>query len=168
MTVADVLAARTRFWANVGPPTGEHGCRLWQLSLYQKGYPQFVVRSNMNVRGHRFAWIAAGKTRFEIAKRLRAVRSKCVRHWKCDTRACCEPRHLRPGTCQQNVADMVRRNRQSRGVRHYAAKLTRDRVLLLRKMVSGGTSCAEVGRALGLHPSNVSRVARGLTYSEVA
>lgn len=168
MTVDDVLAARERFWQNVAAPDA-NGCRLWLLSTYPGNgtgpYPQFVLKPNVNVRGHRFAWVCGG-TRAQVAAKLKAIVGKCVRHLRCDVTLCCEPKHLKPGTCRQNSEDMVRHGRSMRGTRHYAAKLTPAKVALLRRMIKAGQSCAEVGRALGLHRSNVSRAVRGLAYSE--
>lgn len=172
MTVEEVLAARERFWTHVGKANA-NGCRLWLASTYPPNhgggpYPQFVLYTYRNVRGHRFAYVAAGRTRKEIARRLRAIVGKCVRHLTCDVTLCCEPKHLRPGTCLQNSADMVRKGRSLRGTKHYAAKLTRQNVTLLRRMIADGSTCTAVGLALGIHPSRVSRIARGLSYAEVA
>ena len=171
MTIADVVRARVRFLEHLADPNA-NGCRLWRSSTYPSvnggggPYGQFVLKPNVNVRAHRFAYVAAGRNRVEIARRLKAINGKCVRHLRCDVTLCCEPSHLKPGTCGQNSRDMVRHGRSLRGTKNYAAKLTRAKVALLRKMVESGQSMSSVGAALGIHKSNVSRIARGLAYAE--
>jgi len=55
----------------------------------------------------------------------------CVLH-KCDNPGCVRPDHLFLGTQKQNVADMVAKDRTSRGERHPMSKLTDDLVRKIR------------------------------------
>lgn len=168
MNVRDILRTRDRFWLKAAPPDAR-GCRIWQGSTYpaRRGageYPQFAVRHNQNVRGHRFAWVAAGKTPAEIASRLKRIRGLCVRHLRCDVTLCVEPKHLKPGTCQDNSNDAKRRGRVPRGTRHYASKMTPQKLLLLKRMAADGVPYSNLSKAFGMHPSNISRAVRGRSY----
>lgn len=54
----------------------------------------------------------------------------------CDNRKCCNPDHLFTGTHQDNMDDMVSKNRQSRmiGEKHPMAKLTLEIVEEIREL----------------------------------
>lgn len=53
-----------------------------------------------------------------------------VRH-HCDVPACCNPRHLAPGTPAKNVADRVERGRSATGQANGRAVLTEAQVLAI-------------------------------------
>lgn len=56
----------------------------------------------------------------------------CVLH-KCDNRKCCNPDHLYVGTHQDNMNDMVQRNRSTMGEKHPCAKLTEEQIIKIRE-----------------------------------
>ncbi len=56
----------------------------------------------------------------------------CVLH-TCDNPKCCNPIHLYVGTHQDNMDDMIKRNRSSIGIKRYCAKLTEKDVLEIRQ-----------------------------------
>lgn len=66
----------------------------------------------------------------------------------CDTPACFNPRHILEGTQAQNSADMVSRNRSSKGERHGLSKLTDEDVKDIRsryKLGNGNALAKEYG-----------------------
>jgi DNA invertase Pin-like site-specific DNA recombinase len=52
----------------------------------------------------------------------------------CDNNSCVNPLHLFLGTCQDNLSDMVSKNRQAYGECNGRAKLTERKVLRIRKL----------------------------------
>jgi hypothetical protein len=60
-----------------------------------------------------------------------------VRH-KCDNPRCINPEHLELGTPQDNVRDMVERNRQAKGSRTGGAKLTEKDVIQIKHFLDKG------------------------------
>ena len=60
-----------------------------------------------------------------------------IRH-RCDRQSCIAPKHLHPGTHQDNMRDSARRGRHARGERHYRSKLTAAKVRLMRHMYGTG------------------------------
>jgi hypothetical protein len=72
----------------------------------------------------------------------------------CDTPLCVNPAHLRVGTAQDNVDDMMARGRKGksgvRGERCHFARLTSNDVREIRRRVASGESYLDVARAFGV------------------
>jgi len=67
-----------------------------------------------------FRYMVGGKIQYKIAHRIALeltgvdIKGKLVLH-SCDNRKCCNPAHLRTGTQQENMNDMVARGRSCKG-----------------------------------------------------
>lgn len=111
-------------------------CHIWQRSLDRHGYAQRKVggRKGKNVRVHRQRWIAKfGPTEFQLDHR-------------CRVRACVNEDHLEPVTLAENC----RRGAQ--------AKLTYEKVEVIRAMLVGGHRPAHLARLFGVAPSTISNI----------
>lgn len=64
------------------------------------------------------------------------LRTNILHH--CDVSLCCNYHHCYSGTHQQNMDDMVRRNRQSKGEAQPMAVLSDAKVYQIRRMYSSG------------------------------
>lgn len=97
-----------RFWSKVGN-SDSNGCRNWTASIrcnrkHYGGYGAFWLHGK-HVSAHRMAWeLTYGPIPNEL----------CVLH-KCDNCRCCEPTHLFLGTQQDNMNDMVQKERRIKG-----------------------------------------------------
>jgi hypothetical protein len=109
----------------------------------------------------------------------------------CDTRPCCNPAHLRPGTQQDNMRDMASKGRQalqlrkesrsfgdrngtrthpetrSRGEAQHCAKLTVDLVRYARVAVEGGQRLADLAKELGVTRQALGAAVKGKTWRHV-
>jgi HNH endonuclease len=152
------------FWSKVDKGPHPKGCWLWTGYIHVLGYGIM----GDHTRAHRFS--------YELHKGS-IPKGLIVRHFKCHTRACVRPSHLKLGTHQDNMGDKVKAGRQakgethgmrlhperaargdqhyarrtpekvSRGEKHYAAKLTTADVLSLRRLAVPG-DCTHAELAL--------------------
>lgn len=96
-----------------------NGCWLWRAGHFPQGYGCMWVAGRSRA-AHIVAW---GLFRGDTS-------GLCVLH-NCptgDNMGCCNPSHLFLGTQADNVADMVKKQRQAKGERHHS-RLHPERVL---------------------------------------
>lgn len=133
----------------------DHGyasaCRIWQGALDKKGYG-IAVRLREGERDqqpHRLAWTVAHGP---IPEGL------WVLH-RCDVPCCVRPDHLFLGTNDDNVADMVAKGRQARGVSKPGTKLTDAQIAAIRNAT--GVLQADLASQFGVAQSYISRLRSG-------
>lgn len=88
----------------------------------------------------------------------------------CDVPLCVNPKHLFLGTTTDNMRDKVRKNRQVKGEKQHAAKLTEDAVRYIRKHHIPGHprfGLPALGRKFGVTTENLRFVVRGITWKHV-
>jgi hypothetical protein len=88
-------------------------CWVWTAGKDKGGYGKYKMRGQ-HLRAHRVAFMMS--TGHEIPKGAGA-HGTCVIH-KCDNPSCIRPSHLRLGSNDENMADMVAKRRAARGDRH--------------------------------------------------
>ncbi len=86
---------------------------------------------------------------------------------RCDNRPCHEVAHLFLGTLQDNMRDMVEKDRQIKGSRHPSSKLDEDRVLRIRRLHAAGVPPAVIAAEYGVHRSNISYIVNRKTWAHV-
>lgn len=147
------IGERLSFWSE-----RQGACLVWTGSLTRSGYGQAYAGDYQYASAHRMAYehahgpIAAGLI---------------VRH-KCDNRACIEPEHLELGSHQDNMSDMVERQRSLSGERNPAHKLTPEDVAALRGRRTAGESIADLSVAFGISKSQTNRIVRGESWREAS
>lgn len=71
---------------------------------------------------------------------------------------CCNPYHQAIGTRRDNSADARASGRLAVGERIASARLTRENVVEIRRLVAEGTSQSEVARQFNVHRPTVNRI----------
>jgi hypothetical protein len=104
----------------------QKGCWLWKLYKNKHGYGLIKIKNKMSLV-HRVTYSLWKKD----------PEYKCVLH-HCDIPECCNPKHLFLGTPNDNVQDMIKKNRiyDRRGDKNPRAKITdkeAKQMLILKK-----------------------------------
>jgi len=125
-----------------------NACLLWPFALYTDGYGRVRMPDGSQVSAQRAAFfISYGHWP-----------TPCGRH-TCDVPACVNPRHIIEGTQQQNVQDMIDRQRFPKGTMYPNAKLSDDLVRQMRSEYvfgsrKGSGASSFIARKYGLDRKN--------------
>lgn len=87
-------------------------CWLWTASVSDKGIPYFAVGGKKYVAYRLVYWLMHPE--WDISNKREFILHTCVdAHGKAvDNPLCCNPNHMRPGTHEQNMIDMMLRGRK--------------------------------------------------------
>ena len=132
------------------------GCWIWQKGKDKDGYGQFTFK-NKHFRAHRVAY------RLFVGK---IPKGMFVLH-KCDTPSCVNPAHLFLGTNDDNMADMVEKERQQKGIEKENSKLTDDQVREIKKRLLGTETISDIARDYPIDRKVVSRIKAGKTWKHI-
>lgn len=136
-------------------------CWEWTGSRRHDGYGQFRYKGTVG-KAHRFAWFFFYGEWPDLY----------VCH-RCDNPSCVNPDHLFLGTHQDNVADMVAKDRQRNGAsygkcageNHPAAKLTQEQIDMIRSGHFGDMLQREIADLLGVSQTQISKVQLGVRWT---
>jgi hypothetical protein len=157
-TIADKnrLPLAKRFWSKVDK---SGACWLWTgcVRRLNDNYkqPWFTV-NKIGRRAYRVAWEL---TNGPIPPGLQVMHD-------CDNPVCVRPDHLRLGTQQENMRDMVSRGRSASGERHSQAVFTLAEARRVKAMVASGVRVCDIAKALGHKYATVYGIASGTTWKD--
>lgn len=134
-----------RYWENVDKKD-ENSCWEWKGSKTPAGYGNIYYDGKLRY-AHRLALEFVGKK----------GKNKFACH-KCDNPSCVNPNHLYFGSAYDNNRDTVRRNRNSKGQKHYNAKLSDQDVKDIRTMFFLGVRQCDIGKKYNVHQSYISDI----------
>jgi hypothetical protein len=148
-----------RFWRFVSPEPNS-GCWLWMGKADRYGYGVITTgqqgrSTSATFKAHRLSWTLHHGD----------PGGQHVLH-TCDQPACCNPAHLFLGTQAVNMADKAAKGR-ARGERCGYSRLTEADVREIRRRCAAGETQEAVARAFSVTRSNVSHVARRVSWSHV-
>lgn len=117
--------ATKRFWKHTDKRSDDE-CWLWRgptVANNKGNIPRGDIRMfGKHVKAHRFSYMIHNG---EIPEGMIVLHS-------CDNSLCMNPKHLRLGTHEENMEDMTKKNRQSKGEHRPLSKLTEDQVRAIR------------------------------------
>lgn len=85
---------------------------------------------------------------------------------KCDNPECTNPNHLFLGTPADNIADMVKKGRQSKD-RMRGAKVTVADVLEIRRLYAKGTPPKQLATMFGLSRSGIASIVKRRSWKDI-
>jgi len=156
-----------RFWEKVDVKEPNE-CWPWSGGKTLKGYGVFYITE----------WKHAGlahRVAYELHHDVKLPRGKTthVLH-TCDNPGCTNPNHLRFDTCGANMRDAFLKGRKrrdiipdNRGIRHYAAVLTDELVVKLRKQFANGKPMKQIKQETGLSYGALGRMLHRQTWKHL-
>jgi hypothetical protein len=154
-------ASKMRFWSKV-QRGAENACWPWMGSFFTSGYGQYAVE-RVPYRVHRCAYeLVHGR-----------IPSGMVVMHICDNPPCCNPKHLRVGTTQENTADRDAKGRTGHtggkscpGALNPAAKLNDATVLLVRSLRRDGWTLLRIATKVQMSQSQIRNIVTGKCWAE--
>jgi hypothetical protein len=142
-------------------PEPNSGCWLWLGYIAVSRSPHYLSYGRLGWNGrsypaHRLSW---------LAHRGPIPGGMVVMH-KCDNPGCVNPEHLKLGTHQENMADMVNKGRQGRlpGAANGRAKLSAEQV---REIRASTLDWKALGSQYGVHPETIIKIRAGRRWKNV-
>jgi hypothetical protein len=141
-----------RFWEKVDKSLGEDKCWLWTGAIRGKqGYGVIGIGSSKLYYAHRISLELFLKRK--IKNGYYALHSD-----NCISRLCVNPNHLREGTHQDNMDDVVRLDLHARGERNGHSKLLDEDIIEIRRLSANGFSNSFIARKFYIAPQTVSKI----------
>jgi hypothetical protein len=131
----------------------ESGCWVWMGTTTVRGYGQ-IEHKTKKLYAHRASYEAFVG---EIPQGMYVCHT-------CDNVSCVNPNHLFLGTQKQNLQDMAKKGRSTRGEKNPGAKLTEEQVNQIRTM--DGT-CSFISKIFNVSSSAISAIKRKERWSYV-
>lgn len=144
----------------------EDECWEWQGCKNTSGYGSMTVSQSV-YSAHRIAFVLSNPGLISMKAPSNKYLKEFVLH-KCDNRSCCNPKHMFLGSYDDNNKDAKNKGRSSapKGAKHKLAKLTQEQANQIRQIHKSGLSYVDIGKMFNVHANNVSRVVRGISYTE--
>ncbi len=142
----------TRFWKYVDKKS-KNECWNWTGTCDQNGYGQFWPYHQKAIGTHRFSWLLHYG---DIPDQLWVLHT-------CDNRKCINPQHLWLGTRQDNMKDMVIKNRQIKCEKHPRAKLTVSQVERILEL-KGKFSHRELAGMFNVSHTSIGKIHRSQSW----
>lgn len=136
-------------------PEPNTGCHLWTAALGSGGYG-VIQHEGRALRANRVALELSGT----------AIPDGMVVRHSCDEKSCVNPAHLSVGTQADNIADKVRRNRQSRGSGRWNA-MPEPRAREIVRAVLDGATHRNLMAKFGLSKQQALRFAKRRTWTHL-
>lgn len=145
----------SRFWRMV-ERRGDDECWPWAGDTDKNGYGIFFYRGERRPAHELALSFTTGEARPDGFDTCHA----------CDNPPCCNPACLRFGTRQDNMDDMIERERKPRGEQHAQAKLTGDVVRAIRQRRASGALQSDLAVEYGVSAAYISEIVNGLVWQD--
>lgn len=152
-------------WLAKAVATVTDECLIWPFKKDHNGYGRLRIPAIVSGEAGRIITTAAHRYAFKLVHGRFPFPQGLH---KCDTPACVNPRHIFEGSYVENVADKVRKNRQSKGSRFSHAKLTESDIVVIRSLISDGLLQKDVAVLYSVSRSRISYINTRKNWKHVA
>lgn len=132
----------------------ESGCWIWDGAVTNHGYGTLTYGANTNISAHRAS--------YEL-KHGPIPLGMLALH-RCDIKCCVNPDHIFLGSQQDNMTDMVCKNRQAKGGRHGQTKLTEPQALEAK---FGKEKPIKLAKKFNCTAANIRQIRNGLSWKHL-
>lgn len=153
---AQTISVEERFWSFVDKSGDGDSCWLWTGAKSDFGYGRIKI-DGKDTHANRLSW--------ELHYGPIEGGLRCLH--RCDNPPCVNPAHLFLGTNADNSADMVFKDRHTRGSRHPHAKLSENDVADIRRLFRDGEMRTSLARRYGVSISLVCKIVARLAWKHV-
>lgn len=140
-------------------PEPNSGCCLWLASISERGYGR-IYDDGKNKRAHRVSY----------EEYIGPIPEGLLVLHRCDTPACINPGHLFLGTHQDNMDDMVKKERQAKisGENNNNSMLTEAQVLdIAEELHTTWTSAKDLGVKYQVTVGTIYNIDTGICWSHL-
>ena len=142
-----------RFWSKVNKT---QDCWEWN-TVDSNGYGRFWL-DGRNLLAHRFSYSLVNGP---IQNNLHIMHT-------CDNPICVRPDHLKPGSRDDNMTDMVSKGRSAKGILNGNKKLTEQEVLEIRNLyATTNITYAELARRYNVDKTNIPPIVKRETWKHI-
>ena len=152
---------KERLLAKLDRSGGPNACWVWTGHRDNRGYGVYKTRGKAR-KAHRLVYEAlVGPIDDDLA-----LLHNC--HPLPDNPACCNPKHLRPGTHEENSIEAGMKGQMLKGERHGGSKLTEEQVSLLFELRRAGVGSKDLAIEFGVTQTTVNRILAGAAWAHRA
>lgn len=136
---------------------GGEGCVIWPFSIHPGGYAVLTYQGK-KLKAHRIS------LEIKLGRQIQPGLFSCH---TCDTPACVNSNHLFEGTNQDNIKDMINKNRQAKGTGNNP-KLTEEQVLEIRhRYANEKISTYKLGEIYGVTNVTIGEIIRRVKWKHI-
>lgn len=142
------------FWSKVAITADDNQCWIWLGGKIKGGYGVWDWNGKTTTT-HKIAWLYPNYT---IPNGMQILHS-------CDNPSCCNPKHLRIGTHQDNMDDRSQRNRTAKHEKNGNRKLSLPIANDIRNAYKNGEkNVSKLSREFGVSRRQIDRIIDGVHW----
>lgn len=145
-----------RFWRKVSRTDNDDDCWLWTGSKDGGNYGVFFLQER-NQKAHRASWLL----------HYGAIPDRTFVLHRCDNPSCVNPKHLFLGSHIDNMQDMARKGRSTKGERSATAKLTETQIEQVFKLRKHGWLIKDIAIHLGVGKTCIQSLLAGTSWTHL-
>lgn len=160
LTQADIA----RFWSHVDRSGGKDACWPWTAHLRKTKWREDYGQWSLGRDGKSYSFLSH-LLAYELTNG--AMRQGLQARHTCNNPACCNPKHMTPGTAKENASDRDKAGTTAKGERHGSARLNEKQVRQIRQLRASGVSLPKIADLFGVTHQNVLYIVNYVTWKHI-